>query len=281
MDWKTKAEKLKFEDGLSWSQVAIELKDEFPDLDLVQVKAKINRALRYTDAYKSRNDSKPVGVFSDIHAPFDHPNFPYFLRDTFKKYGVSEVICLGDIFDSHAISNHPPEPCALGAYSETDLAIQHLRVYTEMFPNVKYVKGNHDERIERQAAKVNIGRRYLKDLHEILELPATWECMGYEFIRDDVIYSHGINCGGKNGAINKAMADRMSCCIGHSHAFGGVQTQANSRDRIFGMNVGCGVNEDAYAFAYGRNSKYKSTLGCGIVLNKEQALFVPMGREYL
>jgi hypothetical protein len=73
----------------------------------------------------------------------------------------------------------------------------------------------------------------------------------------------------------------MSCAIGHSHSFGGVQYSANSRDTVFGINVGCGVNRDAYAFAYGKYSKQKETLGCGIVLNNQSAIFVPMGKEYL
>ena len=62
----------------------------------------------------------------------------------------------------------------------------------------------------------------------------------YEFIQDNVLYSHGVNWGGKNGAINKALTERMSCAIGHSHSFGGVQYSANSRDTVFGINVGCG-----------------------------------------
>lgn len=277
-DWKAKAEHLKFEEGKSWSQVFQALAPDFPDLSPKQIEEKVRGYIRRCDRYKS---NAPILVFSDPHCPFDHPNFPYFLQDMAKKYKVGQVICLGDLVDNHAISRHGAEPCALGAYSELDLAIQRLKIYATLFPEVDYVTGNHDERVNRQAASVGIGSRFLKDLHDVLELPDGWICRGNEFIQDNVLYSHGINWCGKNGAINKAFAERMSCAIGHSHSFGGVQYSANSRDTVFGINVGCGVNREAYAFAYGKYSKQKETLGCGIVFNSQSAIFVPMEKEYL
>ena len=58
------------------------------------------------------------GVFSDTHIPFSHPNYIPFLRDTFKEWGVEEIVCLGDLIDNHAISRFQSEPCADGAYRE-------------------------------------------------------------------------------------------------------------------------------------------------------------------
>ena len=53
----------------------------------------------------------------------------------------------------------------------------------------------------------------------------------------------------------------------------------NSRDAVFGINVGCGVNREAYAFAYGKYAKEKEALGCGVIFNTQSAIFVPMGKE--
>lgn len=271
--WKVEAERLKFDDGKSWSEVYKALAPYFPELNGKQVEEKVRGYLRTVDRYKP---SFPVGVFSDMHEPFGHPDYPYFLRETFKKYGVKQFVCLGDGFDSHAISTHDPEPCALGAYTETDMAIQRLKIYYALFPEVTYTLGNHDSRISRMAAKVGIGSRFIKPLHDILEMPDGWQVVEDEIIIDDVLYTHGENCGGQNGAINKAIRERMSVCIGHQHSFGGVQYNANRRDRIFGMNVGCGINEEAYAFAYGKHAKQRCTLGCGVVFSKDSAIFVPM-----
>lgn len=274
--WQKEVERLKFERGLSWSGIAEQMRGEFPELSFSQVREKCRDHIRGLPQY----GRGPKLVFSDIHTPFDRKNYPYFLRDVAQQYKTKSVVCLGDLIDSHAISFHQKEPCAYGAYTEYDMAIQRLKIYGLIFPGVKYIVGNHDLRIERVAAEKGIGARFLKPLHEILELPDGWVCQGDEFIEDDVLYCHGINCGGKDGALNKAVAERMSTCIGHYHSGGGVKYAANKRDTVFGMNVGCGVDDEAYAFAYGKHDVRRGTLGCGIVYGADSAIFVPMGREY-
>ena len=274
--WQKEVEQLRFEQGLSWDGIAEKMCGAFPELGILKVKNKCRDYIRGLN--------KPVAgpklVFSDIHTPFDCKNYPYFLRDVSQQYKTKKAICLGDLIDSHAISFHEKEPCAYGAYTEYDMAIQRLKVYGLIFPEVTYLVGNHDLRIERVAAKNGIGRRFLKPLQEILELPDGWECKGDEFIEDGVLYMHGINCGGQDGALKRAIAERMSVCIGHYHSGGGVKYTANKRDTVFGMNVGCGVSDDAYALAYGQHNPRRGTLGCGIVYGPDRAIFVPMGREY-
>lgn len=222
---------------------------------------------------------QPTGVFSDIHAPFDHPNYLQFLIDTFKQYDVGQIICLGDLVDNHAISRHQRETGAKGTYDELDMALDQLKKYIKAFPVVKVCIGNHDTRIIQQAAEVGIGERYLKSIHELLELPDTWE-LNEEYIIDNVLYKHGINCGGADGAINTAIQERMSTCIGHFHANAGIKYSANKRDIIFGMNVGCAIDVTAYSFAYSQHAKYRPTLGLGIVNNSGRAEFIPMSPQY-
>lgn len=289
-DWKSKAEQLKFDESKSWREVANEIKSlYFPSTPYEKVIEKVRTHIRGTDRYKAHRivtgnpaeseESRPVGVFSDPHIPFDHPNYLKFVCDTFKKYNVGQIVCLGDLVDHHALSRFQTEPCAKGAYDELDMSIERVKEYVKVFQNVKMCRGNHDAIPVRQAAAVGIGERYLKPFSEVLGLPATWEIED-EFIINNVLYKHGINCTGKDGALNTAIQERMSTVIGHSHAFGGVKYSANKRSLIFGMNTGCGIDVDAYAFAYGKYDKNRPTIGCGIVFNESNAIFVPMGREY-
>lgn len=284
MGWKERAEQLKFEQGFSWSELAEEMQSCFPLMDKQQVLEKVRRYLRGTKQYKQLNTKhkpsrRPIGVFSDTHIPFDHPNYLQFLIDTFKQYNVGQVVCCGDIVDHHALSRFQTETCAKGSYDELDMAIDRLKAYTNAFPKCRVALGNHDLIPERQAATLGIGKRYLKSLPELLELPKTWH-IEEEFIIDGVLYKHGINCLGKDGAINTAIQERMSTVIGHSHAFAGCKYSANKRDIIFGLNVGCGIDIDAYAFAYGKYDKNRPILGCGIVFGSGNAVFVPMGNKY-
>ena len=133
--WKEQVEKLRYIEGKSWAEIAHEMQSSFPELSLMQVREKCRDHCRGLKAYKDKED-KPVLVFSDVHAPFDHKRYPDFLRDTYKRFGCGRVICLGDLVDNHAISGHMTEPCALGAYTELDLAISRLKIYTAIFPDV-------------------------------------------------------------------------------------------------------------------------------------------------
>lgn len=275
MDWKEFVAQQR-EENKSLTEIADLLEPYFPDLDAHQRWDKAHEATRKG---RVKLTDKPIGVFSDPHIPFNHPNYLQFCIDTFKKHGVGQVVCCGDLVDNHALSRFDKEPCAKGAYDELDMSITEVAKFVKAFPKVKMLKGNHDDIPIRQAKTVGIGERYLKSYSELLHIPKTWE-IADEIIINDVLYKHGINCLGKDGAINSAIQERMSTVIGHSHAFAGCKYSANKRDIIFGMNVGCGIDIDAYAFAYGKYDKNRPILGCGIVYSSERAEFIPMGRGY-
>ena len=222
---------------------------------------------------------RPVGVFSDAHIPFNHPRYLDFVQDTFEKFGVGQVVCCGDLVDNHALSRHQTETCAKSPYDELDMSIREVEKFVAAFPSLKFCLGNHDLIPERQAATLGLGTRFLKSFPELFGLPSSWE-IAEEHVVDDVLYKHGLNCGGKDGALNTAIQEGMSTVIGHFHAFGGCKYAANPRSILFGMNIGCGIDIAAYAFAYGKHAKYRPTLGCGIVFNKGYGIFVPMGAEF-
>lgn len=264
------------ESGLSLSEITKQIHSGLPDKTEHQVWEMVHGATRT----RKRMSEKPVGVFSDPHIPFNHPNYLQFCIDTFKRYGVGRVVCCGDLVDFHAISRHQTETCAKSPCDELDMTISGVKKFTDAFKTVDIIPGNHDWIYIRQAATLGIDERFLKSFSELFALPKTWRVHHDEFILNDVLYKHGINCTGKNGALNAAIQERMSTVIGHSHSFGGCQYSANPRDIIFGLNVGCGIDIAAYAFAYGKHSKYRPTLGCGIVFGPSSAIFVPMGLEY-
>lgn len=277
MDWRTEVKRLKKNDA-SWTEVVATIHPMFPNLTEQQMREKVRGVTR---ARKGKSfGERPVGVFSDPHIPFHHPNYLQFCADTFKRYGVGRVVCCGDLVDFHAISNHQAETCAKSPYDELEMTTEGVAQFVKAFPEVDLILGNHDLRYVRQAATVRLDKRFLKPFSELFELPKTWRIHQDEFIVDDVLYKHGINCTGKTGALNTAIQERMSTVIGHSHAFGGAQYSANKRDIVFGLNVGCGIDVAAHAFAYGNHSKNRPTLGCGVVFDSSNAIFVPMGQEY-
>lgn len=222
------------------------------------------------------------GVFSDTHIPFAHPNYLQFLKDTFAEWGVQEIICLGDLVDNHAISRFNSEPCADGAYTELDKARSQIKELTDAFPEVKMCRGNHDDIVFRQASTLGLGSVFIKPFREIYGLPKGWDIQD-EYVLDGVLYTHGTGRSGKTATLNTAIQERMSLCMGHTHCFGGVDYIANNRETIFGLNTGCLIDTTgkSYAFEYAKFNKQRPTLGCGIVVDKHEAYFIPMNGKYI
>lgn len=283
MEWRERALQL-HEQGETTAPILKILQQEYPGEEFTHGKVRSfvrnNSPKKETKPSRKPKSAGTVGIIGDLHVPFDHPNYLPFLVDTFTRFGVETVVSIGDLVDHHAMSRHQTETCASGALDELGKSIERLQKYVNEFPKVRWCSGNHDEIPKRQAATVNVDERYLKSLHDVLELPAKWTFED-EFIIEDVLYKHGTGCGGgKTPYANSALKERMSTVIGHYHSRAGCIPMANKRDLIFGMGVGCGIDIKAYAFAYGRHINDRPVLGCGIVFDSASAIFVPMPDKY-
>lgn len=220
-----------------------------------------------------------VGVVGDVHLPFEHPNYLQFIVDTFIEQKVTDIVFIGDLIDNHAISRHETSTRADSPLLEYYKTLEKIKEWKKEFPIAKMCIGNHDTIPERQISTLGIPSVFLKDYRTLWELPKEWEIEDY-FTINDVLYIHGIGSGGKDGAINTALKQRLSLVQGHTHSYLGCKYMANARDVIFGLNVGCGIDLKAYAMEYGKYFVNKPTLGCGVVKGCEEAYAIPMGRKY-
>lgn len=231
-------------------------------------------------AYEKINEIKStqrvIGVISDQHEPASHPDYFNFVCKTFKTFNVTDVVHIGDVVDHHFISRHVSEPDALNPIDELDISIKRLKKWAAKFPDVKWCEGNHDAIPQRQIKTLGMPLRYLKNLNEIYELPKTWEMKDHWEI-DNVWYEHGISSTGMYGAKNTAMRYRTNLVVGHAHAHAGVHHLSSPKDNIWGLNVGCGVDEKSINMRYGKKYKDRVCIGCGIVIDGKIPFFVPMG----
>ncbi len=219
---------------------------------------------------------KPTLVFGDTHLPFAVDGWLDFLKNVHREYDCADtVICTGDLIDLHQYSFHTSETDAMSGIDEYDLANYHVGKLSEAFPNLIWTLGNHDMIIIRRMKEIGIDERFVRTMHELFELPKTWQIVD-EIVIDDVLYRHQGQCGGKMGHLNSAVANMMSTVVGHLHSNGGVAYMTNpSFKTVFGLNTGGLVDDSSYASRYGRNAKAKTVLGCGIVHNSSRADFVP------
>lgn len=208
-----------------------------------------------------------VLVVGDVHAPVTHPGYLQFCKDLYRKNKCNHVHFIGDVIDHHAISFHARDPDAPGARDEYNLAFEHVQKWRKAFPVATVSIGNHDERVARLSGAANIPAPFLRDYSEVWETPDwTWE---RETEIDGVYYFHGTGFGGMHPAFNAMRKMAMSCVIGHVHTAGGVKWLVNPKSRMFGMDVGCGLDETAAAAKYAQHFKQRSVLSAGLVLDGE------------
>lgn len=226
--------------------------------------------------------AKPILVFGDTHAPYQHRLAIPFLKGVQEDYECkSEIICVGDLFDFHAMSRFTTEPDSPSPDEEYEKALAFAKHLGEAFPEGRLVLGNHDLIPQRQMKELHLTEKLLKAPNDLYGLPDDWEIdrLAHIIPRWDVLCEHGVGSEGVNGALNTAIFKRTSFIQGHVHAEAGCRYSANHDSLIFGLNVGCLCDNTALAMRYASYAKKKGVLGCGVVYSSSYAIFVPMDRR--
>lgn len=206
-----------------------------------------------------------VLVVGDIHEPFCLEGYLDFCKDMYAKHNCNKVIFIGDIIDNHYSSYHETDADGLGGGAELDLAINKLAKWYQAFPDAEVIIGNHDRIIMRKAQTSAVPKKWIKDFKDVLEVP-NWR-FKERFVLDGVQYVHGE----AGTAKAKCRADMMSTVQGHLHTQAYTEWFVGANFKIFGMQVGCGIDHEAYALAYAKAGK-KPAIGCGIIIDGKTAI---------
>lgn len=223
----------------------------------------------YKSIIKQSKSGKNVLVIGDLHEPFCLDGYLSHCVDTYNKYRCNEVVFIGDIIDNHASSYHETDPDGYSAGQELKLAIQRIKQWYSAFPKATVIIGNHDRLIMRKAYSSGLSKMWIKDYAEVLGTP------GWNFTEsieiDNVLYIHGE--GGT--ARSRARRDLQSIVQGHLHSQAYIEWIVGAKFRIFGMQVGCGVNHKSYAMAYGKEGP-KPAIACGVILQGDIPINIMM-----
>ena len=228
---------------------------------------------------------KSLLIISDLHAPFMHPDAVAFLTAIKKKYEPDGAVFIGDLVDQHSLSQFVSDPNGKSTGDEVSAARKSLKPLFKMFPEAYVIFGNHDLRAAKRAQEKGLSDHFLKPIGEVYQTPDKWK-WAYEILlklsnKEDVRIMH--NSSSK--VAQKASMTSCSLVQGHFHSSFGVTYVANPYKLLFGMTVGCLVDEKAYAFAYGKNSSgtdggNKSIIGCGIIVDGHPKLLpMPLNRS--
>ena len=201
-----------------------------------------------------------VLVIGDLHEPFCLLEYLDFCKEQYDKYNCNEVVFIGDIIDNHYSSYHETDADGLGGKDELELAVSRIQRWYNVFKKAIVVIGNHDRIIMRKAQTSSIPSKWIKSYKDVLEVP-NWT-FTERYVKDGVQYVHGE--GGT--ARTKCRADMMNTIQGHLHTQAYCEHYVGRNFRVFGMQVGCGIDFKQYSFAYAKAGK-KPAIGCSVVLN--------------
>lgn len=202
---------------------------------------------------------KNVLAIGDLHLPFGLDGYLEHCIETYNKYKCNEVVFIGDIIDNHASSYHETDPDGHSAGQELRLAISQVKLWYDAFPKASVIIGNHDRLIMRKAYSSGLSKLWIKDYADVLGTP-NWKFIESIEI-DNVLYIHGE--GGT--ARSRARRDLQSIVQGHLHSQAYIEWIVGSKFKIFGMQLGCGINAKSYAMAYGKEGP-KPAIACGVIL---------------
>jgi metallophosphoesterase superfamily enzyme len=206
-----------------------------------------------------------VLVIGDLHEPFCLDQYLEHCVETYAKYNCNKVIFIGDVIDNHYASYHETDTEALGGADELELAIERIARWYKAFPKAIVTIGNHDRIIMRKAQTSAVPRKWIKAYKEVLEVPG-WKFVD-RYVLDNVQYIHGE----AGTARIKCKADMQSTVQGHLHTQCYTEFFVGQNFKVFGMQVGCGINFDSYAMAYAKRGK-KPAIACGVVIDGKIAI---------
>jgi len=212
-----------------------------------------------TNLFDIKLFGRRVLVIGDLHAPFILNGYLEHCKEIYKQWACNTVVFIGDVIDNHYASYHETNPNGMGGKEELDRAIEKLSPWNKAFPNAYVTIGNHDRIIMRKATTSNVPRQWIRTYKEVLKTPNWVFTESLEI--DDVMYIHGE--GGT--AKTKAKNDLQSVVQGHLHSQCYIEFLVGNKRKVFGMQVGCGIDKTSYAMAYGKNFR-KPIISCGVVI---------------
>ena len=216
-----------------------------------------------------------VLVISDLHIPYHHQDAFDFLKALKKKYKPDLVVNIGDELDHHAISMHEHNPDLMSAGDELKHSKEYIRELEKIFPEMTLVHSNHSSLVYRRALKYGLPKDYLKSYNEFLGVGDGWKWVDdYTITLSDgsrCFFTHGISAD----VLKVAAQYGMNTVQGHFHTKFSIGYFSNPDALIWGMQVGCLINQKSMAFDYAKNFKSRFIVGCGMIIDGQPKL-MPM-----
>lgn len=237
-------------------------------------KSSVNDYLKGVDHKNSENeksvvkeDNSRILFISDLHIPFHHQDSFDFLRYLKQKYNPTRVICLGDELDKHSLSYHEHDPNGYSAGHELNASIPYIKELEEIFPQMDIIESNHGSLVWRKAKTNGIPKHYIKSYNDVLGVGEGWN-WNFDLT---LTLPNGQQCyihhGKSSDVLKLSQTSGMNAVQGHFHERFKIDYWANSNDLYWGMQCGCLIDDDQYAFNYNNVNIKRPIIGTGLIID--------------
>lgn len=215
----------------------------------------------------NEHDNSRILVISDLHIPYHHPDSLIFLSYLKDKYNPTRVICMGDELDKHAMSYHEHDPDLPSAGDELKLSFPVIQELYQMFPLMDILESNHGSLVWRKAKTSGIPKYYLKSYNDILNVGEGWKW----YFDLTIQLPNGQHCYFHHGKINNitrlTQQMGMNAVQGHYHESLRIDYWGNPTGLFWGMQTGCLIDDNSYAFNYNNVNIKRPVIGTGLIIN--------------
>jgi hypothetical protein len=210
--------------------------------------------------------AKSILVISDLHCPYEHPDTVAFLKACKAKFSPTDVVCIGDEADFHALSYHESNPDLSAAGDELDQAIQHLVPIYKLFPRCTVIESNHGSMVLRKALTGGIPSKAIRSYNEVLDAPKHWKWA------DDLILQTETGpvyfCHGKSPTPGKLASQYgMSTVQGHYHEKSQINYISTPERLMFDAHTGCLANDKSLALQYNKINPKRPIVSLLVIIN--------------
>ena len=276
MNWKAQALEM-CKTGKSWRRIAAELgvaKSSVSDFLRKQLSEEV-REVKHIRKKDGGEDNSRVLLISDLHIPYNHKDSIAFLRHLREKYNPTRVICLGDEVDHHALSFHDSDPDLHSAGDELRSSLSVIKELHELFPIMDIIESNHGSLVWRKAKAHGIPRHYIKSYNDVLGVDDGWKWyfdLTIKLPNGQLCYLHH----GKSSNVIQLSQQMGMCAVqGHYHEAFKIDYWGNPVGLFWGMQCGCLIDDNSYAFSYNNVNIKRPLLGTGLIF-KSQRVREPM-----
>ena len=213
-----------------------------------------------------------LGIISDTHFPFEHPDTFSFLQAIKDEYKPRSWIHVGDEVDYHAISFHESDPDLPSPGDELFQARQRIEKLSEIVPTLKLLESNHGSLVMRRQRTSGLSSSVFKTYHQILGAPRGWSWHHHLVLtlpnKSKVYCHHGLSKA--HGGASSRLG--MHSVEGHFHTEFGAIYRNNGLSNLWSLKVGCLVDQNSIAFRYAKNNMWHFVIGCAVVVDGHPVL---------